>query len=149
MRRAGRSVSPRRWWKRPADRKTGSGLFGRIKTEQGRIDLKKHGLFGIVTAARALAICHHVVERATPARLMALKAMDLGGDSDLEALARGAGDVPAFHSGAADRGYRAGPAREQCRAVKSLSARDRERLRAALAAVKPVDELTRDLLFKD
>ena len=38
-------------------------------TEQGRIDLKKAGLFGIVSAARALAICHHVVERSTPARL--------------------------------------------------------------------------------
>jgi DNA polymerase-3 subunit epsilon/CBS domain-containing protein len=33
--------------------------------------------------------------------------------------------------------------------VKPLSARDRERLRAALAAVAPVDDLTRDLLFKD
>ena len=45
------------------------GMFGTIRTEQGRLDLKKAGLFGIVTAARVLAIRHHVVERATPARL--------------------------------------------------------------------------------
>ena len=30
-----------------------------------------------------------------------------------------------------------------------LSSRDRERLRAALAAVAPIDDLMRDLLFKD
>ena len=33
--------------------------------------------------------------------------------------------------------------------VKRLSARDRDRLRVALGAVAAVDELTRDLLFKD
>ena len=32
------------------------GFFGNLKTDRGRIDLKKAGLFGIVTAARALAI---------------------------------------------------------------------------------------------
>ena len=36
-----------------------------FRTERGRINLKKTGLFGIVTAARALAICHHVVQRST------------------------------------------------------------------------------------
>ena len=45
------------------------GWFGRLKSKSGRIDLKKAGVFGIVTAARALAVRHHVVERSTPARL--------------------------------------------------------------------------------
>jgi hypothetical protein len=33
--------------------------------------------------------------------------------------------------------------------VKSLPPRDRDRLRAALAAVAPVEDLTRDMLFAD
>ena len=50
----------------------GLNWFGRFKTDRGRIDLKKAGLFGIVSTARALAIRHRVFERATPARLTAL-----------------------------------------------------------------------------
>ena len=34
-------------------------------------------------------------------------------------------------------------------AVKRLTRRDQERLRTALATVRHLDELTRDLLFKD
>ena len=33
--------------------------------------------------------------------------------------------------------------------VKGLKAKDRDRLRAALEAVRPVHELRRDLLFKE
>ena len=57
----------------------GLNFFGGFRTAQGRIDLKKTGLFGIVTLARVLAIRHHVVERATPARLAGVKALGLGG----------------------------------------------------------------------
>ena len=45
------------------------GFFGGIRAEGGRIDLKAAGLFGIVAAARAMAIRHHVMELSTPARL--------------------------------------------------------------------------------
>ncbi len=64
----------------------GLSLFGRFKTTEGRIDLKKAGLFGIVTTARVLAIRYHVVERSTPARLAGVKALGIGGANDLEAL---------------------------------------------------------------
>ena len=43
-------------------------LLGGIRTEGGRIDLKRAGLFGVVSAARAMAIRHHVTDRSTPAR---------------------------------------------------------------------------------
>ena len=55
--------------------KPGFTFFRRFRTDQGRIDLKKSGLFGIVSSVRALAICHHVMERSTPARLAGLKAL--------------------------------------------------------------------------
>lgn len=129
--------------------RSGLGLFGGIKTERGRTDLKKHGLFGIVSAARVLAVCHHVVERATPARLAGIKALGLGGESDLDALTEAQAlflhFILAQQIVDIERGQPASNAVE----IKPLSARDRERLRAALAAVAPVDDLTRDLLFKD
>ena len=59
----------------------GLGLFGQFKTKDGRINLKNAGLFGIVSTARALAICHHVVERSTPARLQGIKALGIGGST--------------------------------------------------------------------
>jgi len=66
-----------------------SGLtwYGGIKTDQGRIDLKKAGLFGVVSAARALAICHHVTGHSTPERLRSLAALEIGGGEDIDALA--------------------------------------------------------------
>jgi CBS domain-containing protein len=127
----------------------GLGLFGRIKTEQGRIDLKKHGLFSIVTAARALAICHHVVERSTPARLTGIKAMDLGGDRDLEALIEAQATFLHFILKQQLDDIEHGRPASNAVVVKSLPPRDRDRLRAALAAVAPVEDLTRDMLFAD
>ena len=128
---------------------SGLGLFGGFKTGQGRIDLKKHGLFGIVTAARALAICHHVVERSTPARLAGIRALKLGGEQDLDAFA----DAQAvfLHFILAQQLADIGQGRPAGNAVaiKPLSTRDRARLRSALKAVEPIDDLTRNLLFKD
>ena len=52
--------------------------LGRFKTNNGRIDLKKAGLFGIVSTARALAIRHHVFG-GDAARLAGLKLLGLAG----------------------------------------------------------------------
>ncbi|MCB1475441.1 MAG: CBS domain-containing protein [Rhodobiaceae bacterium] len=64
------------------------GFFGGIRTENGRVDLKKGGLFPIVTLARALAIRHSVAERSTRARLEGLLAREIGGAQDLGNLIR-------------------------------------------------------------
>lgn len=127
----------------------GVGLFGNFRTDQGRIDLKKAGLFGVVTTARVLAIRHHVVERSTPARLAGVKALGIGGEADLDALAEAQGvflDLT-LHQQIED--IECGNPPTNRVAVKRLPARDRERLRTALSAVGHLDELTRDLLFKD
>lgn len=121
--------------------------FGGFKTDRGRIDLKKAGLFGIVSAARVLAICHHVRERSTPARLAGLRALGIGAEKDLDALS----DAQEVFldlilaqqiADAAD-----GKPATNAVAVKTLSARDRERLRTALRAVAPLEDVSRDLLF--
>jgi len=50
--------------------------LGRPRLEDGRIDLKKHGLLPIFSAARVAALTHRVTARSTPARLEAVR--DLG-----------------------------------------------------------------------
>jgi CBS domain-containing protein len=126
----------------------GLGLFGQFKTEEGRLDLKRSGLFGIVGTARVLAVRHHVVERSTPARLAGVKALGIGGESDLDALIEAQAvflDLMLTQQ-VKDIGQGRPPANTV--AVKALSRRDRERLRTALEAVRHLDRLTRDLLFK-
>lgn len=57
-------------------------MFGGLRTENGRIDLKKYGLFPIVAAARVLAVRHGVVARSTLERLTALRTHEIGSDDD-------------------------------------------------------------------
>ncbi len=45
------------------------GLMGKIRTENGRLDLKMHGIMPIFSAARALALRHGVTAWTTPDRL--------------------------------------------------------------------------------
>ena len=116
------------------------------RPSKGRIDLKRAGLFGIVTTARVLAIRHHIVERATPARLAGLATLDKG-TTDLEALssahavfvdlilAQQIADIDAGH-----------PPSNRVE-VKRLSRAERARLKDALRATAHLDALTRDLLF--
>jgi CBS domain-containing protein len=127
----------------------GLGLFGRFRTSRGRIDLKKAGLFGIVTAARVLAIRHHVVERSTPARLAGVKALSLGAESDLDALIEAQATLLDLILAQQIEDIAHGTPPSNAVAVKRLSFRDRARLRAALESVRHLDDLTRDLLFKD
>ena len=126
----------------------GLNFFGGFRTDDGRIDLKKTGLFGIVTAARVLAIRHHIAEQTTLARIEAIKALKIGGETDLDALADAQGvfldlllrqQIDDIDTGR--------PASNTVR-VKRLSKRERDRLYASFQAVKHIDELVRDLLFK-
>ena len=126
----------------------GLGLFGRFKTQNGRIDLKKAGLFGIVSTARVLAIRHGAIARSTPERLAGIMALGIGGANDLAALVDAHGvfldlildqQIEDMHSGLPPT---------NAVAPKRLSQKNQTRLRSALEAVRGLDELTRDLLFK-
>ncbi len=123
------------------------GWFGRFKTDQGRIDLKKSGLFGIVSAARALAICHHVVERSTPARLDGVKATLPHAESDLDMLKDAHGVFVDMILAQQLDDIGRGVAPTNTVAVDRLRARQRTRLRIALESVANLNEMVRDLLF--
>ena len=58
-------------------------LLGGFRHEDGRIDLKKYGLFPIVAAARTLAIRHGIRARGTKGRLQGLLELRVGGDADI------------------------------------------------------------------
>jgi DNA polymerase-3 subunit epsilon/CBS domain-containing protein len=126
----------------------GTGLFGRIRTTKGRIDLKRAGLFGIVSTARVLAIQHHVLERATPARLLGVRALDIGGDADIGALIEAHAAFLEFILSQQLEDIQEGRPATNAVAVKRLSGREHARLQTALQAVRHLDGLTRELLFR-
>jgi CBS domain-containing protein len=123
------------------------GWFGRFKTEHGRVDLKKAGLFGIVSAARALAIRHHVVERATPARLDGVKAVLPRAEGDLDMLKDAHGVFVDMILAQQLDDIGRGVAPTNTVAVDRLTGRQRTRLRIALESVAHLNDLVRDLLF--
>lgn len=62
-----------------ADFNTPIGWFNRIKTESGRLDLKKSGIMPIFSAARVLALKLGIAARSTPDRLIAAREQDIPG----------------------------------------------------------------------
>ena len=126
---------------------SGLGLFGRFRTSQGRMDLKKVGLFRIVTVARALAIRHHVVERSTLARLTGVKALGIGAAGDLDALIVAQETLIDLLLAQQTEDIERGMPPSNAVAVRRLSLQDRDRLRSALEAVGHIDEVMRGLLF--
>ncbi len=127
----------------------GLNFFGAIKTEQGRIDLKMTGLFGIVTAARALSVCHHVLERATPRRIRGILSLRIGGESDLESLLEAYAIFVHFVLAQQIEDIKAGKPPSYRVAIKGLSRSERLRLQTALQSVQKLNELTRSLLFNE
>jgi DNA polymerase-3 subunit epsilon/CBS domain-containing protein len=125
----------------------GLTLFGGFRTTEGRIDLKRTGLFGIVSAARVLAISHHVVERATPARFEGVAALGIGG-SDLAALTDAHRNFLDLILAQQVEDIANGLPPSNRVATRPLSNRNRDRLHQALRAVRHLDALKRDLLFR-
>jgi CBS domain-containing protein len=125
----------------------GLTLFGGMRTKAGRIDLKKAGLFGIVAAARALAICHHVTSHSTPERLAGLKAQALGSAEDLDQLGEAQGVLLDLILRQQIEDIGRGLPASNAVAVKRLARRDREALRSALRTVERLASLPHDLLF--
>jgi DNA polymerase-3 subunit epsilon/CBS domain-containing protein len=124
------------------------GFFGGFRTTEGRLDLKKAGLFAIVTFARALAIRHHVVERSTPGRLNGLKALGLGAERDIDALVEAQRTLLELmlHQQIEDIDWGLPPSNAVL--VKRLSRDKLTRLRAAIESVRHLDDLLQNLLFK-
>lgn len=122
-------------------------LLGGIRTENGRIDLKRAGLFGIVTLARVLAVRHHLIERSTPARLLAARQALSRSTDDLDSLMHAQATFLDLILSQQVADIQDGLPLGNKVDVKRLSRPDRDRLQRALGAVQHLDTLTRDLLY--
>lgn len=123
------------------------GFFGRFKSVEGRIDLKKSGLFRIVCGARALAIRHHILASSTKDRLESVRALKLGGDQDLERLIDAQGLFLTLIARQQVEDIAAGRPATNAIHVGRFSKLERERLVEALQALDSLDTLVKDLLF--
>jgi DNA polymerase-3 subunit epsilon/CBS domain-containing protein len=106
-------------------------------------------VFGVVSAARAMAIRYHVMDRSTSARLAGVKALLHVSETDLDALAEAHGVFLDLIVSQQVEDVAHGIAPSNAVSVNRLSAHDRDRLRTALEAVASVDDLLRDVLFED
>jgi DNA polymerase-3 subunit epsilon/CBS domain-containing protein len=123
-------------------------MFGGFKTDEGRVDLKMHGLFPVVAFARALAIRHGVQARSTRERLTGLRALDIGSDADFTRLITAHGKVIKLMLAQQSRDLLAGITVSNKVEVAALSSDDQAELKSALRNIQLVPDLVRDLMFR-
>jgi CBS domain-containing protein len=121
------------------------GFFG-IKTDNGRVDLKRGGLFGVVASARILALRYHVAERSTRGRLEGVKALKVGAERDLEAWIAAHGVLLAAILGQQLVDIAAGRPPSNSVETRRLGRAELESLKAGLRALRYADDTVRDLL---
>lgn len=121
------------------------GFFG-FHTDNGRVDLKKGGLFAIVAAARVLALRFHVAEHSTKVRLESVKMLKVGSEHDLDMMIDAHAVLLENILGQQLVDIAAGRAPTNSVEVRRLSKPHQERLKSALSGLSSVDEMVRDLL---
>jgi DNA polymerase-3 subunit epsilon/CBS domain-containing protein len=123
-------------------------LLGGFRTENGRLDLKMHGLFPAVSLARTLAIRYDIRLHSTHERLEALMALDLGAEADLLRAMRAHGLCVRLLLDQQSRDLLAGIGVSNRVEIAELSRPDQEALREALKFMQIVPDLVRSLMFR-
>jgi DNA polymerase-3 subunit epsilon/CBS domain-containing protein len=123
-------------------------VFGRLRAEDGRFDMKLHLLFPVVATARTLAIRHNIAVHSTKERLGALAAMGRGDTGLLLDLLTdheyGLSLVLAQQS----IDVRCGVAVSNLIDLNRLDRRELARLKAALRHIQLIPNLVRDLMYE-
>jgi len=122
-------------------------LLGGVRTTKGRIDLKLHGLFPIVTAARSLAIRHGIRRRSTGDRLEGLIERGLGNAEEIAGLIAAHRVFVALLLDQQSVDLEIGIAVSNQVATGSLSQASLAALKSALKAVQTVPDMVRALTF--
>jgi CBS domain-containing protein len=123
------------------------GLFGGFQTVDGRLDLKLHGLFPIVAAARTAAIRHGIRRRSTRRRLGGLVERGLGNAGELAELAGAHRLFMAMMLEQQARDLETGIPVSNSVEIHALSRAQQAKLKSALKTVEIVPELIRALMF--
>ena len=121
------------------------GFFG-IKTDKGRVDLKRGGLFAVVSTARILALRFHVAARSTPERLAAVKSLHVGAERDLDALIEAHRVLLGAILGQQLVDIANGTPPSNKVETRRLDGTELEKLKEALRSPKHADEMVRGLL---
>ena len=123
------------------------GFLGRIQTEDGRVDLKRGGLFPIVALARCLALSHAIGHRNTLDRLKSLRELKIGAERDLVMLEDAQGAFSGFilNQQIADIADGLPPTTRV--ELKRLSKEKQGELRERLSGLTIAPSLAHDLLF--
>lgn len=121
-------------------------IFGNIRSIDGRIDLKKYGLFPIVSVARALAIRHDVRRRSTHNRLEGLLALNLGEERSLRGLLDAQELFLALMLAQQSQDLHAGVPVSNRIALDRLTASQTDKLKAALRTVETIPSVFRALM---
>ena len=121
------------------------GWFG-VRTENGRVDLKRSGLFQAVRSARVLAIRFGVSAHSTPARLLGVKAKKPHAERDLDAMNEAHAMLLSFVLEQQLVDIAAGRPPSNKVEWKRLSRAEQKRLKDALQSLAHADETVRDLL---
>lgn len=122
-------------------------LFGGIRSENGRLDLKQHILFPVASAARTLAIRHGIEERSTRARLGGLIARGIGSEADLSALMEAHALGVSLTLDQQSRDIAAGLKPSRMVEIGTLTRQQRSDLKQALGHLQHIPTLLRDLMF--
>lgn len=122
-------------------------ILGRLRLEAGRVDLKRHALYPMVAATRALSIRHGMTVRSTRERLQRLVATSYPGSSELEAVLEDHQTILKLLFMQQSRDLRDGIAASNRVVVPDLSRAERDRLYGILRSVQRFPDLVRDLMF--
>lgn len=121
------------------------GFFG-LRTENGRVDLKRGGLFPIVATARVAALRYGVAAHATPARLEGIKAARPDTGTDVDALIDAHAVIVAAILSQQLADIHAGRPPSNRVDPRRLARAEVDRLKAALRSIRSVEELREELL---
>lgn len=121
------------------------GFFG-LRTENGRVDLKRGGLFPIVATARVAALRYGVAAHATPARLEGIKAARPDTGTDVDALIDAHAVIVAAVLSQQLADIHAGRTPSNRVDPRRLARAEVDRLKAALRSIRSVEELREELL---
>lgn len=119
-------------------------LLGRLRTEDGRIDLKLSGAWPVVAAARVLALRHGIAATGTAARLAALASAGRLNETDAAGLSELHADCLGLMLEQQIADLDAGCAPSPRVDVRRLSRLRSQRLRDALRRIRLIPDIVRD-----
>jgi DNA polymerase-3 subunit epsilon/CBS domain-containing protein len=123
------------------------GLFGKLRAEGNEIDLKLHGLFPIVTAARALAIRHNFAFHTTRERLQQLTGLSRGDTGLAARLIEHHRFILQLMLNAQEKRISAGKKPSNFVDLGALDKAAMAKLKSALSDVQLIPDLVRDMMF--